>query len=589
MKRITVTILFLWVFSIGFSGWAMGAANAHVDPEMLQVVSAESELTIDGKLDETDWQRRFDYLVFDPAFSTGDVQYAVTDCVTVQGPYLDTTRTNVKFLHRGTDLYIALESDDHSVCRFDGSWEGDGLFMKINDASGATVEYKLYFNLAGDDPDIHLETPGNYPNSAEAGAWKPSGTIVNDTTAADSGYTAEMVIHLDALGYTEPLVDVPVLVNIFDPDGYAGVEGESWENGSYFKMWWGSEWGPDMRTLRLADPPNRMAYSTETEIALDGELNEDFWGGAESVTIGKNSATSTGGFYMQYGDTLNEYTDQSMAEVKFIHHGTDLYVGVQSDDKSVCKWSPGWEADGLFLWMTNKGQIPAAGERIELKAMYFSGNEGDGIEFQTSGTVPTGGAEAASFEPEGTVTHSAANGEDAGYSIEMVIHTELFGYTEGDTVNLSAVIWDLDHAEADNFDQHVSDYAPHWWGTQWADPNFEKYYMYRGVIMTDQSVGTADEPEIARTFRLHQNYPNPFNPSTRISFEVPVREQVSLTIHNILGQRVATLVESELDPGNYEFIWDGTLQEGQTAPAGVYFYRLTQGEKSATAKMVLMK
>lgn len=562
------------------------ATTGHANPDYIQVVSAENELTIDGVLDENDWARRFDYLVFNAGYLTGDVEYAPSGGVLVTGDYQDTTTTLVKFMHHGLDLYISLTSDDQSVGKFGDSWEGDGMFMKIMDAAGTAVEYKLYFNLGGVDPDIHLETPGMYPESASGAAWKNAGTIVNDTTAADSGYTAEMVIHLDQLGYTNPNVEIPININIFDPDGYVDTM-NPWTVGAYHKMWWGSEWGCD-KIIRLADPPQKTAIKTDDTITLDGELLETFWAGAEQVVIGKGSLYSTGGYYAGWGDSLNSYDDPSMATVKFVHNGTDLYIGVESDDASVCKWSPGWEADGLFLWMTNKGE-PAPTARMEIKAMYFSGVEGDGISFETSGTVPTGAAEGASFEPTGTVTHTEVGGPDAGYSLEVVVHTADFGYSEGDTVLLSACIWDLDFADAASYDAHTSDYAPMWWGTQWADPNFEKYYMYRGVVLGSSYVGVDDNIVVANDFQLHQNYPNPFNPSTMISFNVPSTDFTTLEVYNLLGQSITRLVESDLTAGNHKVIWNGLTTDQRPAPAGVYLYRLTQGNFTQTAKMVLLK
>lgn len=565
-------------------------ADGHVDPPYIQMVSAENPITIDGVIDEKVWQRRFDYLVFNADYLTGDVEYAVTGDVEVQAPYEDTTTTMVKFLHHGLDLYISLNSDDQSVCRFDGSWEGDGLFMKIEDASGTAVEYKLYFNLTGDDPDIHYEEPSSYPGSGAGAAWKHPATVVNDPAAADSGYTAELVIHLDELGYTDPYAEVPVMINIFDPDGYTGADGEGWDSGTFHKMWWGSEWGPEFRILRLADPPLRTAYETDEEITLDGQLTESFWDCAEYVNIGKGSHSSTGGFYMQYTDSLNDYTDQSMATVRFLHKGTDLYVGVTSDDSSVCEWSPGWEADGLFLWMTNYGEIPSAGQRMEIKAMYFGSTEGSSIEFQTSGTVPTGAAEGVSFEPEGTVTHTETNGPDEGYSIEVVVHTDMFGYVVGDTVMLSAVIWDLDYGSSDAYNEHISDYAPHWWGTQWCDPTFEKYYMYRGVVLSPEAVGVqALGTRIPEKYVLHQNYPNPFNPTTTIAFDIPKKTMVKLEIYNMLGQRITTLLDRTLPGGHYELNWDAKSADNLDLSAGIYFCRLTTDSYSRTMKMVLMK
>ena len=80
------------------------------------------------------------------------------------------------------------------------SWEGDGLFMKLKTASGVPVEYKMFWNKTGTDPDIAVE---GQAGTFEGAAFKMNGTIVNDTSAVDSGYTAEMVIHLDQLGYTD--------------------------------------------------------------------------------------------------------------------------------------------------------------------------------------------------------------------------------------------------------------------------------------------------------------------------------------------------------------------------------------------------
>ncbi|MBU4445898.1 T9SS type A sorting domain-containing protein, partial [bacterium] len=217
--------------------------------------------------------------------------------------------------------------------------------------------------------------------------------------------------------------------------------------------------------------------------------------------------------------------------------------------------------------------------------------EGDGIVFETNANVPTGAAEGASFEPTGTVTHTETNGPDAGYSIEIVVHTADFGYQVGDTVMLSACIWDLDYSSADAYDANISDYAPNWWGTQWVDPGFEKYYMYRGVVLSEQH-GTAIDDDIPVTvtdFKLYPNVPNPFNPSTTISFQIPAESQVRLDVYNVLGQHVKSLVNKKLQQGYHSVVWNGVTSENRPAPSGIYFYKLTTGQTSKVAKMVLFK
>ena len=87
---------------------------------------------------------------------------------------------------------------------------------------------------------------------------------------------------------------------------------------------------------------------------------------------------------------------------------------------------------------------------------------------------------------------------------------------------------------------------------------------------------------------LGQNYPNPFNPSTVIPYELSSSSWVRLEVFNLLGQRLALLVDGEQDAGAYHARWDGTDESGRAAAAGVYLYRLTVGESSQTGRMVLV-
>ncbi len=90
-------------------------------------------------------------------------------------------------------------------------------------------------------------------------------------------------------------------------------------------------------------------------------------------------------------------------------------------------------------------------------------------------------------------------------------------------------------------------------------------------------------------FELGQNYPNPFNPGTVISFALKSRERVTLSVYNILGAKVARLVDDELAVGNYSVYWDGTDERGKPVASGVYFYQLTTPQASQTRKMVMVK
>ena len=95
-------------------------------------------------------------------------------------------------------------------------------------------------------------------------------------------------------------------------------------------------------------------------------------------------------------------------------------------------------------------------------------------------------------------------------------------------------------------------------------------------------------PARPRGFALGQNYPNPFNPSTIIPYQLPTAAQVRLEVFNVLGQRVATLVDEERPAGFHAAAWDATNAAGQAVAAGVYMYRLTAGGEQHTRRMVLI-
>jgi len=89
---------------------------------------------------------------------------------------------------------------------------------------------------------------------------------------------------------------------------------------------------------------------------------------------------------------------------------------------------------------------------------------------------------------------------------------------------------------------------------------------------------------VPESFSLGQNFPNPFNPSTKINFSVPFRSDIRMDVHNSLGNRVSTLVNEDLDEGNYTVNFSG-----ESLPSGVYYYTLTAGNFSEVKKMILLK
>ncbi|HNX37105.1 MAG TPA: T9SS type A sorting domain-containing protein [Candidatus Cloacimonadota bacterium] len=88
---------------------------------------------------------------------------------------------------------------------------------------------------------------------------------------------------------------------------------------------------------------------------------------------------------------------------------------------------------------------------------------------------------------------------------------------------------------------------------------------------------------------LSQNYPNPFNPETTISFTMPVNGKANLSVYNVKGQLVKTLINGDLNSGNHSLVWNGTDNSGSAVSSGVYYYRLNAGNHTESRKMVLVK
>jgi hypothetical protein len=101
--------------------------------------------------------------------------------------------------------------------------------------------------------------------------------------------------------------------------------------------------------------------------------------------------------------------------------------------------------------------------------------------------------------------------------------------------------------------------------------------------------GVEDDPFVPVGYVLGQNYPNPFNPTTIITFSIPQSEKVTLTIFNLLGQKIATLADGSMLAGTHIVSWNGRDDAGRQLASGIYLYRLSTSRFSEAKKMVLLK
>ena len=130
--------------------------------------------------------------------------------------------------------------------------------------------------------------------------------------------------------------------------------------------------------------------------------------------------------------------------------------------------------------------------------------------------------------------------------------------------------------------------------TSYLDASIEpgRTYWYRiGAVDRDgeflSTVQSVTTPH--RDVELQQNYPNPFNPSTRIDYYLPRETLVTMSIYDVRGALVRTLVDEPVGVGHHSLVWEGKDNNGNRVGSGVYFYRLRAGKKVITKKLVVVK
>ncbi len=119
---------------------------------------------------------------------------------------------------------------------------------------------------------------------------------------------------------------------------------------------------------------------------------------------------------------------------------------------------------------------------------------------------------------------------------------------------------------------------------QWGSIDPVKYNHWNYDTHTPIVTAVASLTNVPKVFALQQNYPNPFNPTTKIAFSIPSQVKVELTVYNILGQKVATLVNETMSAGSHETSFDASR-----LASGMYIYRITAGQFTSAKKMLLLK
>ena len=115
--------------------------------------------------------------------------------------------------------------------------------------------------------------------------------------------------------------------------------------------------------------------------------------------------------------------------------------------------------------------------------------------------------------------------------------------------------------------------------------SLHNFYM----IERENQLSVNSNVEVPNQLILHHNYPNPFNPVTTLRYDLPEDAMVSITIYDMMGRIVKTMVNVDQTAGHKSIQWNATNNVGQPVSAGLYLYTIEAGEFRQTKKMVLLK
>lgn len=627
-------------------------------------------LTLDGALDEAEWASADSLqLLYGESAGGPGSGWRIDGTFTLADPS-DPSDGMIYVLRDGNDLWISARVADKSVGGGLGLFNFDGLIISmVNRMTRPTEPYTdpNYFNAANnaeffytfwnpadtsdaattyDDGSLvgsGLPLPGNearlfgdfgvgfgegnVERSPENVAKWDARTVVDgisndDTHGDDVGYTMEMRIALDSLGYDFSAATgdrVPLSIALNDDD-------YSWPEDANLSMltrtWWQNQWGNDFPngvayimgspdvTVNSGDAPSltepdfRVLNDESAEITLDGQLSEDVWGQLDTLITLQYQASSSmldalpgaGAYYTHWfrpdinGDERQAIViDPSIGHFKTFFQGNMLFIGLDAEDQAISGISRGDDGgDGTRIILRDR----AGTDGSPLPFLQFE------ITIDSTGNIAYAEDAAILRAADSTAFQAAVYLKDAstvadptdidtGYQMEIAIDlTKALNYEDGlgdGLLYMGAVFFDGDYLESmtDSYSTRI------WWLTERGfgpaatglmDPTFR--------VDTEREAG-----ELPQSIALRGNFPNPFNPTTTLSYALPTAGDVTISVYDVLGREVRTLAPGLQAPGSQTFTFDAA-----GLASGLYIYRiqvvdaaLGVDQISGVGKMLLLK
>lgn len=302
---------------------------------------------------------------------------------------------------------------------------------------------------------------------------------------------------------------------------------------------------------------------------------------------------------IQWGDLdLNGYPDlllsgSNMARV-YRNHGdgtfTKVASGLRNTNFSAASWGDMDNDGDLDIALIGSGR---AGSSLWI----YQNNIGDNI--FTANTPPTTPQNPQAFVNQCSVTLKWEQAEDDQTPLEGITYNISIG-TEPGQEDFWASMSHLETGQRKipaegnvgslkEVDLYTVPKGIYYWRVQAVDGVYKGSGFSTEGTFNVETVSAEKDTEEPKLTTLKKNYPNPFNPETNISFTIGRKEHVSLTVYNILGQKVTSLVNEKLEPGDYTITWTPAQEDGTPLSSGIYLYRMKTNSFSALEKMLFLK
>ena len=314
-----------------------------------------------------------------------------------------------------------------------------------------------------------------------------------------------------------------------------------------------------------------------SSFVLDG-LDDEFFPYAEYGVLPEGAS----------GDDSEGWTPASLDmnfSTKFVIDDDYLYISasVTDDDLREAPYQA-WEGDALELFIGFYDVRP-------LSAYHTKGSvdAGDGdwrIGFITDGSTQQSGS--ADFDFPGLESTAYQNFTGDGYIIEARAALDSLAGTDIHVSNGMLLPFKIDANDQDpSFGDEARSMQVQFAGIDNAESWLRPSAW--GLLEVINGPVSVDHAYVPRESKLYNNYPNPFNPTTTLKYDLGTATDVKFTIYNVLGEEVRTLVNGSQAAGTYQLNWDGLNNSGHSVASGLYLYRITTKDFTATNKMMLIR